>query len=66
VKKKITLKGKEEDDNEEVNEAVSGQNQPAANPASNAAPADPPASHDVRPGRIVDERNQCSAENGGN
>ena len=66
VKKTIVFKGKEEDDNEEAYEAVSGLNQSAANPASNAAPADPPASHDVGSGRIVDQNNTCSAEDAGN
>ena len=64
--KKIVFKGEEEDDNEEANVAAPDQIQAAANPASNAAPGDPPVSHDVRPGGIVDQNNALNAEAGGN
>jgi len=64
--KKIVFKGQEEDHNEEANVAAPDRNQATANPASNAAPADPPASHDVRPGRIFDQNNALNAEAGGN
>jgi len=64
--KKIVFKGEKEDDNEEANVAAPDQSQAAAIPASNAAPADPPASHDVRPGRIADQNNALNAEAGGN